>query len=85
MTSKKYFSKFYKGEMEVPQTLSQKGAFFWPYEKAFHETNPNPSKEECENWLEDLLRNYLPYKMMSGLLKNEEEAYQEWKRDYENS
>ena len=83
--NKIYFSKFYKGEKEAPKSLSEKGAFFWDYEKAYYETNPNPTEEEFENWLEDLLRNYLPYKMMSGPLANEEEAYQEWKREYENS
>ncbi len=83
--NKIYFSKYYKGEKEAPKELSQKGAFFWNYEKAFYENNPNPSKEDFENWLEDLLRNYFPYKMMSGPLINEEEAFQEWKRDYDNS
>ena len=83
--NKIYFSKYYKGEKEAPKELSKKGAFSWDYEKAFYKTNPNPTKEEFENWLEDLLRNYFPYKMMSGPLTNEEEAFQEWKRDYENS
>ena len=85
MNSKKYFSRYYKGENEPPQNLSQRGKFFWDYERSFYATNRNPSKEEFEEWLNDFLCNYLPYKMMSGPLQNEEEVIAEWKREYENS
>jgi len=85
MKSKKYFSKYYKGENQPPETLSQKGAFFWDYEKSFYKTNPNPTKEEFERWLNDFLCNYLPYKMMSAPLQDEEQAIQQWKSEYENS
>lgn len=85
MRTKKYFSKYYKGEQQAPKTLSQKGAFFWNYEKSFYDSNPNPTKEDFEQWLDDLLCNYLPYKMMSAPIADEAKVIQEWKDDYANS
>ncbi len=85
MKTKKYFSKYYKGEKQAPQTLSQKGAFFWNYEKSFYQNHPNPTKKEFEKWLDDLLCNYLPFKMMSAPVTDEAKVIQEWKDDYQNS
>lgn len=85
METKKYFSKYYQGERQPPQTLSSKGVFFWNYEKSFYTTNPNPSKEEFDEWLEDLLCNYLPYKMMGAPLQDEEQLIKQWKLEYDYS
>lgn len=85
MKPKHYFSKFYKGEREAPKTLSQYGHFFWQYEKSFYENNPTSTQEEFDNWLCDLLTNYLPYKMMSAPIADEAQAIQQWKDDYENA
>lgn len=81
------YSKFFKGEDEAPRELDQKGQFFWMYEHAFykhHNARRNPSKEEFDAWLDNLLRDYLPNKMACGPI-NEEEAYREWKHDYETT
>ena len=59
--------------------------FFWQYEKSFYENNPTSTQEEFDNWLRDLLTNYLPYKMMSAPIADEAQAIQEWKDDYENA
>lgn len=85
MNSKKYFSRYYKGENEPPQSLSQRGRFFWDYENTFYQNNPTTTQEEFDTWLLDLLTNYLPYKMMYGPVADEAKLIQQWKDDYENS
>ena len=84
-----YHSKYYKGEREIPLTFNSTEAFFWGYERSFYETarsaGQEPTLEEFNAWLDDLLANYLPDKMLSGyeLPGYRERSERSFRRQYE--
>ena len=87
MADQHYFSRYYKGEDEAPKTLSDKGRFFWDYEKTFYQHNPNLTQDEWDKWLKEMLEEYFPFKMAMGYMSPEvaRKVIEGWKHDYYNS
>lgn len=85
MNTEKYHGKYYKGETHAPLTFTQMEVFFWEYERSFYKTNPTASKKEFDDWLENLITDYLPNKNLSGFetADYQEKAAAEFRFAYE--
>lgn len=84
MNTEKYH-EYYKGENLAPLKFTQMEEFFWGCEKSFYENNPTATKKEFDDWLENLITDYLPNKNLSGLetADYQEEAAAEYRFAYQ--